>query len=122
MSRPTTITEYIDAAPEAGRPHLQRLYGILKNVAPEAEEAIKWGAPHFVEPRFLFAFSAHKAHVSLAATPEALDHVRDDIGDYKTTTNFLKVGYDEPMPEDLISRIAENRVRVVAMREDASFW
>ena len=122
MSRPATIAAYIDAAPEAGRPHLRRLYAILKDAAPDAQEAIKWGAPFFVEPRFLFSFSAHKAQVSLAATPEALERFREEIGDYKTTTNFLKVGYDEPMPEDLIRRIAEHRVQVVAQREDDGFW
>ena len=57
--RPTTIAEYIEAAPREGQPHLRRLYAILKSVAPKAEEAIKWGTPFFVEPRFLFAFSAH---------------------------------------------------------------
>ena len=39
--RPTTIAEYIQAAPREGQPHLRRLYAILKSVAPEAEEAIK---------------------------------------------------------------------------------
>ena len=36
--RPTTIAEYIRAAPREGQPHLRRLYAILKRVAPEAEE------------------------------------------------------------------------------------
>jgi len=43
--RPTTVAEYIRAAPREGQPHLRRLYAILKSVAPEAEEAIKWAAP-----------------------------------------------------------------------------
>lgn len=120
--RPTTIPEYVEAAPEAGRPHLRRVYEILRRAAPEAEEAIKWGAPFFVEPRFLFSFSAHKAHLSLAPTAEALEVFREDIGAYKTTTNFLKVSYDQPLPEDLIRRIAEYRVRTVAQREDDGFW
>ena len=57
--RPTTIAEYIRAARGEGQPHLRRLYAILKSVAPQAEQVIKWGTPFFVEPRFLFAFSAH---------------------------------------------------------------
>ena len=122
MSRPATIAEYIDAAPEAGRPHLRRLYAILKEAAPDAEEAIKWGAPFFVEPRFLFSFSAHKAHLSLAPTAEALERFREDIGGYKTTTHFLKVSYAEALPEELIRRIAEHRVQAVAQREDDGFW
>ena len=48
--RPTTIAEYIRAAPREGQPHLRRLYTILKSVAPEAEETIKWGTPFFVDP------------------------------------------------------------------------
>ncbi len=59
--RATTIPEHIQAAPREGQPHLQRLYAILKSAAPRAQEVIKWGNPFFVEPRFLFAFSAHKA-------------------------------------------------------------
>lgn len=120
--KPQTIPEYIQAAPEAGRPHLQRVYEILQRAAPDAQETIKWGAPFFVEPRFLFSFSAHKAHLSLAPTAEALIHFRDDIGAYKTTTHFLKVSYDEPLPDDLIRRIAEYRVQDVAAREDNGFW
>ena len=39
--RPTTIDEYIRAAPGAGQPHLRALHAILKRAAPHAEETIK---------------------------------------------------------------------------------
>ncbi len=120
--RPTTIDEYIRDAPEEGQPHLRRMYAILKSVAPEAQDVIKWGSPFFVEPRFLFAFSAFKAHCTFAPTPEALEAFRAEIGSYETTKNYLKVRYDEPLPEDLIRRIAEHRVREVSERQDDSFW
>ena len=58
--RPTTIAEYILAAPREGRPHLRKLHAILKGVAPNAQETIKWGNPFLVEPRFLFAFSERR--------------------------------------------------------------
>lgn len=118
--RPTTIAEYIQAAPREGQPHLRRLYAILKSVAPEAEEVIKWGNPFFVEPRFVFAFSAHKAHCSFAPTAAALEAFRKELKNHKTTTNFLQIPYNEPLPEDLIRRIAEYRVR--NMGEDEAFW
>lgn len=120
--RPTTIAEYIEAAAPAAQPHLRRLYAILKSVAPKAEEAIKWGTPFFIEPRFLFAFSAHKAHCNFAPTPEALEVFRTDIGKHKTTKHYLQIPFTEPVPEDLIRRIAEYRLRVVAEREDDAFW
>ncbi len=75
MKRPTTIAAYIKAAPVEGQPHLRRLHAILKSVAPGAKEVIKWGHPFFVEPRFLFSFSAHKSHVSFAPMVAGLDTV-----------------------------------------------
>lgn len=120
--RPTTIAEYIDAAPPAGRPHLRRLYALLKSVAPKAEEAIKWGNPFFVEPRFLFAFSAHKAHCNLVLTAGTTEVFRDELAAYKTTKNFLQIPYDQPVPEELIRKIAEFRLREVSAREDDGFW
>src|SRR3979490_2775169 len=94
--RPATIAEYGRAAPGEGQPHLRRLYAILKSVAPEAEEGIKWGTPFFVEPRFLFAFSAHKAHLSFAPMAAALTAFRKELKKHQTTKNFLKVPYNEP--------------------------
>jgi len=120
--RPTTIAEYIQAAPRESQPHLRRLYAILKSVAPQAEEAIKWGTPFFVEPRFLFAFSAHKAHCNFAPSPAALEAFRKELADHETTKNFLQIPYDRPVPEDLIRKIAEYRLRNVREREDDAFW
>ncbi len=120
--RATTIPEYIQAAPPEGRPHLLRLYALLKSVAPQAEEAIKWGNPFFIEPRFLFAFSAHKAHLSFAPNADALVVFRKELKPHKTTANFLQCPYNQPLPEDLIRKIAEYRVRVVAERKDDAFW
>jgi len=118
--RPTTIAAYIRACAREGRPHLRRLYAILKSVAPKADEAIKWGTPFFVEPRFLFAFSAHKAHLNFAPTAEALEHFRKQLEKHKTTRNYLQVPYDAPLPEALIRRIARYRLR--HMGEGESFW
>lgn len=120
--RPTTIAAYIKAAPREGQPHLRRLYKILKSVAPDAQETIKWGSPFFVEPRFLFAFSAYKAHLDFAPSTTALEAFREELKKHKTTKNYLQVPYNEPLPEDLIRTIAEYRLREVREREDDGFW
>ena len=120
--RPTTIAEYIQAAPREGQPHLRRLYAILKSVVPQAEETIKWGTPFFVEPRFLFAFSAHKAHLSFAPMAAGLDPFRKELDKHRTTKNFLQIAYNKPLPEDLVRRIAKRRLRDVRKRKDSAFW
>jgi len=121
--RPTTIADYIHAAPRAGQPHLRKLYALLKSVAPEAEETIKWGTPFFVEPRFVFAFSAHKAHLNFSATLAGLEPFRKELEKHKTTkAGLLQIPYNEPLPEDLMRKIAERRVRDVRERKDDAFW
>jgi len=121
-SGPASIDEYIRAAPPEGQPHLRRLRALLKSVAPDAQETIKWGTPFFVEPRFLFAFSAHKAHFSFTPTAAGLAPFQKELQGHKSTKGMLQVRYDQPLPEDLIRKIAEHRVRTVREREDDAFW
>lgn len=120
--RPTTIAEYIRAAPPQGRQHLRRLYTLLKSVAPDAEEAIKWGNPHFLEHRFLFAFSAHKAHLSFTPTAAGLNPFRKELDAHNTTEHILRIPYDQPIPERMILKIARRRLRNVRARKDDAFW
>ncbi len=119
---PKTIDEYILAAPRASQSHLREIYAILKSVAPEAEEAIKWGTPFFIEPRFLFAFSAHKAHCNFAPLAAALEHFAEELKDHQTTKNYLQIPHDAAVPEKLIRKIAKYSLKVVSDREDDSFW
>jgi hypothetical protein len=60
--RPTTIAEYIKNAAPVAQPHLRKLHKLLKSAAPKAKETIKWGVPFFVEPRFVYSFSAFKSY------------------------------------------------------------
>jgi uncharacterized protein YdhG (YjbR/CyaY superfamily) len=120
--RPTTIAGYIDAAPAAGQPHLRQLYALLKEVAPDAQEAIKWGTPFFIQPRFLFAFSAFKAHLSFAPMAAGLEAFREELADHDVTKNMLRVRYDEPLPVGLIRKIAKRCLREVGARDGKGFW
>jgi len=120
--KPTNIAEYIAAAPAAGQPHLRKLHALLKSLAPKAQEAIKWNTPFFVEPRFLFSFSAHKNHLDFAPGSELLARFADQFGEYKSTKHMFQVRYDQPLPEALIKRMAKERVKEVKARKDDSFW
>ena len=121
-ARPTTIAEYIRAAPAEAQPHLRKLQAILKRAAPKATQTIKWGNPFFVEPRYLYAYSAHKAHLSFAPSIETMDAFRAQFKPYKSTKYFLQIRYDQPLPADLLRRMAEYRAKFVAAREDDGFW
>ena len=100
--RPTTIDAYIRAAPSIGQPRLRTLHAILRRAAPQAEETIKWGNAFFVEPRFVYAFSAHKTHLSFALPVAAQQHFSKELEAHDTTAHMLQVRYDQPLSEELI--------------------
>lgn len=119
---PPAIAAYIDAAPEAGRPLLRGLHALLADAAPHAQQVIKWNVPFFVEPRFLFSYSAHKAHASFAPMSAAMRHFAAELAGQRTTKHFLQLPYGAPLPEDLIRRMAAYCVAAVAARDDDGFW
>ena len=118
--RPSTIAEYIQQAPDQAQEHLHKLYALLKRVAPDATEAIKWGNPVFESKRILFAFSAHKAHINFAPTPAAMKPFRQELMAHKTGKGTLQIPYDKPLPKALIRKIAKYRVK--DLRDNDAKW
>jgi len=119
-AKPKTHQEYIDQAPEQARPHLRRVYAILKEVAPEAKEAVKWGSPVFEENRILYAFSAFKAHLNFMPTASSLEPFAQELEGFTTGKGTVQLPYDRPVPEELVRKIAEHRARDV--RENDARW
>lgn len=120
MPKPTTIDEYINKAPEQGQAMLRRIYAILKEIAPNATEAIKWGSPVLIEKRILFAFIAYKSHMNFMPTESSLLPFADELKEYKTGKDTIQFPYDKPLPEALIRKIAEYRAKDV--RENGALW
>jgi uncharacterized protein YdhG (YjbR/CyaY superfamily) len=121
-ARPATVAEYLAAAPIEAQPHLRRLRELLQAAAPKATETLKWGNPFFVEPRFVFAYSAHKAHISFAPGTGVMTEFSAVFGQYQSTKHFLKIRYDQPLPEALIRRMAKCSLALVLARKDEGFW
>lgn len=118
--KPKTISEYIDAAPREAQDKLREIHAILKNVAPDAEETIKWGSPVFIEKRILFAYSAFKSHLNFMPTQGALEPFKEELAEYNTGKDTIQFTYDKPLPGKLIQKIATFRIKEV--RENNALW
>ncbi|MBP1674343.1 MAG: hypothetical protein H6Q24_481 [Bacteroidetes bacterium] len=118
--KPTTVTEYIDAAPKEAKVKLLELRDILKEIAPDATESLKWGSPVFEEKRILFAYSAFKSHLNFMPTHSAMEPFKKDLADYKTGKDTIQFSYSKPLPKSLIKKIAAFRVKEV--RENGALW
>jgi len=118
----SAIDDYIADAPERARGTLRELAGILREVAPEAAEAIKWRTPVWEERRILFSISAYRDHAAFMPTASTLDLFRAEVeaAGLGTTPHMVRFSYGEPVPAELVRRIAEHRARDV--REHDAHW
>jgi uncharacterized protein YdhG (YjbR/CyaY superfamily) len=117
---PRTVDEYIDAAPKEAQAKLREIRAILKKVAPQATEAVKWGSPVFEEKRILFGFTAHKSHLNFMPTRSALTPFKKELETYTTGKDTVQFPYDRPLPKELIHKIAAFRAKDV--RENDARW
>ena len=118
--KPSTVDEYIAAAPQGAQEKLREIRAILKKVAPKAAETLKWGSPVFEEGRILFSYSAHKSHLNFSPTGPAMEPFGEDLAKFKTGKDTIQFPYDKPLPRGLIRRIAVYRAKQV--RESDARW
>lgn len=119
-AKPKTVDEYIKAAPEEAQEKLREIRALLKEVAPKAEEALKWGSPVFEEGRILFSYSAHKSHLNFSPTGPAMEPFKEELAKFKTGKDTIQFPYDKPLPKGLIRKIA--RFRAKQVRESDARW
>jgi uncharacterized protein YdhG (YjbR/CyaY superfamily) len=119
-TKPTTVNEYIDAAPKEAQKKLREIRAILKKVAPNATETLKWGSPVFEEKRILFAFAAFKSHLNFMPTHPAMEPFKKELVGYSTGKDTIQFPYNKRLPKVLIRKIASFRVKQV--REKDARW
>lgn len=119
-SKAATVAGYIAGAPKEAQPKLREIRAILRRLAPNATETLKWGSPVFEESRILFSYSAHKAHLSFVPTQPAMKPFKKELAGYKTGKDSIQFPYDRPLPKALIRRIAAYRIKQV--REKDARW
>jgi uncharacterized protein YdhG (YjbR/CyaY superfamily) len=119
-TKPTTISEYISAAPKEAHKNLREMYAILKSVAPGATEGLKWGSPVFEENRILFAFAAFKSHLNFMPTPSAMKPFQKELAQFTTGKGSIQFPYDKPLPKALVRKMAALRVK--ELREKDVRW
>lgn len=118
--KPVNVDDYINAAPEPARKSLREIRSILKKVAPDAREELKWGKPVLIENRILFSYSAYKTHLNFMPTGPALEPFRQELEEFTTGKDTIQFPYDKPLPEELIEKIAKYRIKDV--KENDAKW
>lgn len=108
-----TVDQYHSTFPPEVVARLETIRGIIKKAAPEAEEVISYQIPAYKYLGYLIYYSAYKAHISLSApfSEELLAAFKKDLAKYKVSKSAIQFPNDQPLPEALIKKIIDFRVK-----------
>ena len=103
------IDEYILARPPSVRKILERIRRVIRKAAPGAQETISYGIPAFRLDGILLYFAAFKNHIGLYPPVRGDARLQRAIAPYAGEKGNLQFRLDQPIPYELIERIAKFR-------------
>ena len=105
--KPQNIDEYIAVQNEKYQPRLREIREILRKALPDAEERISWSMPTYWKGRNIIHFAASKKHLGIYPGDEATAAFAEELSGYDISKGTIRIPYDQPLPEELIRRIAQ---------------
>jgi uncharacterized protein YdhG (YjbR/CyaY superfamily) len=107
---PAGIDAYIAAAPAKVRPILRKIRATVRKAAPGAVEVISYRMPAFRGHGILLYFAAFKAHIGVFPPIHGDAALEKALARYRGPKGNLQFPLGEPIPYDLIARIAALRM------------
>jgi uncharacterized protein YdhG (YjbR/CyaY superfamily) len=107
-----SIDEYIQTFPGDVQNILKSVRKTIKEVVPNAEEAISYQIPTFkLNGSYLIYFAGWKDHIALYPKPRSNDALTKQLSVYKSGKGSVQFPIDKPMPLALIKKIVRYRVK-----------
>lgn len=103
----TSTDGYIVAAPSAVRHILEKIRSVVKAEVPDAIETISYQLPAFKFEKVFFYFAAFKEHIGVYPPVKGDKNLQKMLLPYRGEKGNLKFPLDQPMPYDLIARVAK---------------
>jgi uncharacterized protein YdhG (YjbR/CyaY superfamily) len=104
------IDDYISGFPEEIQGILNKVRGIIKAAAPDAEETINYGIPTFRLHGNLVHFAANSRHLGFYPSPSALEVFKNELSGFGTSKGAVRFPYKSEIPYDLIAKIVIYRL------------
>ncbi len=108
---PATIDDYIAGFPADVQRVLQRVRKTIRAAVPDAEEAISYRIPTFNLNGYLIYFAGHKHHIGVYPTSPGMKKALKGLSAYESGRGTARFSLDQPIPYDLIGRMAKFRVK-----------
>lgn len=110
-----TVTEYLENVSEANRGILERIVGIARELAPDAEEGVSYGMPALLVngKGFLSVLETKKLLALYPFSGQILPEMSEELGGYSWSPGTLRFSADNPVPDSLVRRILETRLAAI---------
>jgi uncharacterized protein YdhG (YjbR/CyaY superfamily) len=109
------VDEFIAAAAEEARPHLNELRAAVKSALPKAEEKIGYGKPYYKLNQWLVGFDVYKRHVTFeiyeGQLPSEVRTALDKKG-YGTGNKSVQIKFDQTVPTTAIKKLAKAQLKL----------
>ena len=109
-SPPHPVDVYISGYSPEVRVILLKIREVIRQAAPGAVEAIRYGIPTFLLQGNLVHYAAYARHIGFYPGPEGVEAFQQELAGYKTSRGTIQFPLNQPIPYDLIRRIVLFRV------------
>src|SRR5215469_17581723 len=114
-----SVDEYIASHPKGAQAILQRVRKAIRQALPGAEEVISYQIPAYkLHGTRVLYFAGWKQHFSLyPAGDHLVKAFKTELAPYKISKGTIRFPLSEPVPVNLIERIAKFRAKQLTVRE-----
>jgi uncharacterized protein YdhG (YjbR/CyaY superfamily) len=114
-----SVDEYIASKPRDVQGVLKRVRSTIRRAVPAADEVISYQIPAYkLNGVSLLYFAGWKNHFSLYPASDAMVAAfKDELADYRISKGTVRFPLSEPVPVNLIERIAKFRAEQLTIRE-----
>jgi uncharacterized protein YdhG (YjbR/CyaY superfamily) len=102
-----SIDDYLATVSPEVRPIMETIRETVKRNVPDAQEAISYQMPAFKLGRVFFFFAAFKKHIGIYPPVQGDEDLEAALRPYRGEKGNLRFPLDQPMPYDLIGRVAQ---------------
>lgn len=110
MKKYRDVEAYIAAAPKELQAKLKQLRAVIREVAPNAVEAISYGMPGYDKGRVVW-FGLMKSHIGLYLRPPIIKEHKKELAGYTTTKSAIHFPLEKKLPLPLIKKLIKARMK-----------
>lgn len=104
------VDEYIAAADPKVRPILEKIRGLVRRLAPAADEVISYRMPAFTLDGMLIFYAPFKAHIGIFPPVKGDAALEADLEPFRGPKGNLRFPLDAKIPYALIGRVVKARI------------